>query len=175
MVEELINELKENNKLDDTVIALVGDHYPYTLSTEQMNEVSSYEKDGTIEVNHSNFILWNNQMEEPVSVTKVGSQIDVLPTLLNLFGIEYDSRLIIGQDILSDTAGIAIFSNRSWVTDYGSYDSQTRKFTLKEGQTLENQSEYINTINNRVANAFSLSKMIIKNDYYTYITKNRGE
>ena len=175
MVEELINELKENNKLDDTVIALVGDHYPYTLSTEQMNEVSSYEKDCTIELNHSNFILWNNQMEEPVSVTKVGSQIDVLPTLLNLFGIEYDSRLIIGQDILSDTAGIAIFSNRSWVTDYGSYDSQTRKFTLKEGQTLENQSEYINTINNRVANAFSLSKMIIKNDYYTYITKNRGE
>lgn len=171
MLEELIKELKENNKLDDTVIALVGDHYPYTLSTDEMNEVSSYEKDGTIEVNHSNFILWNNQMKKPITVSKVGSQIDVLPTILNLFGVEYDSRLIVGQDILSDTDGIAIFSNRSWVTDYGSYDSQTKKFTLKEGKTLENQNEYINTINNKVANAFSISKMIIKNDYYTYVTK----
>lgn len=171
MLEELIKELKENNKLDDTVIALVGDHYPYTLSTDEMNEVSSYEKDGTIEVNHSNFILWNNQMKKPITVSKVGSQIDVLPTILNLFGIEYDSRLIVGQDILSDTDGIAIFSNRSWVTDYGSYDSQTKKFTLKEGKTLENQNEYINTINNKVANAFSISKMVIKNDYYTYVTK----
>lgn len=171
MLEELIKELKENNKLDDTVIALVGDHYPYTLSTDEMNEVSSYEKDGTIEVNHSNFILWNNQMKKPITVSKVGSQIDVLPTILNLFGVEYDSRLIVGQDILSDTDGIAIFSNRSWVTDYGSYDSQTKKFTLKEGKTLENQNEYINTINNKVANAFSISKMIIKNDYYTYVTR----
>lgn len=171
MLEELIKELKENNKLDDTVIALVGDHYPYTLSTDEMNEVSSYEKDGTIEVNHSNFILWNNQMKKPITVSKVGSQIDVLPTILNLFGVRYDSRLIVGQDILSDTDGIAIFSNRSWVTDYGSYDSQTKKFTLKEGKTLENQNEYINTINNKVANAFSISKMIIKNDYYTYVTK----
>lgn len=73
MLEELIKELKENNKLDDTVIALVGDHYPYTLSTDEMNEVSSYEKDGTIEVNHSNFILWNNQMKKPITVSKVGS------------------------------------------------------------------------------------------------------
>lgn len=40
-------------------------------------------------------------MEKPIYIDKVGSQIDVLPTLLNLFGIEYDSRLIVGQDILS--------------------------------------------------------------------------
>ena len=33
-------------------------------------------------------------------VDKVGSQIDVLPTILNLFGVSYDSRLLIGNDIL---------------------------------------------------------------------------
>ena len=48
-------------------------------------------------------------MEEPIYIDKIGSQIDVLPTLLNLFGITYDSRLIIGQDILSNKEGIAIF------------------------------------------------------------------
>ncbi len=172
MLEALVKQLEENGELDDTVIALVGDHYPYTLSTEEMNEAASYTKDGVIEINRSNFILWNNAMEEPIVVNKVGSQIDVLPTLLNLFGIEYDSRLILGKDILSNSEGIAIFSNRSWVTDYGWYQASSRRFTLREGMELENQDEYINRINNKVNNYFSISKLIVDNDYYTYIIES---
>ena len=168
-VEQLINNLKETGELEDTVIALVGDHYPYSLEIEQINEVSDYQKDDTIEVNHSNFIIWNSEMKKPIKVKKVGSQIDVLPTLLNLFGVEYDSRLMIGKDILSDSEGIAIFSDHSWVTDYGTYNYRTGTFTLKEGKELENQEEYINNMNAYVNNAFSVSKMIIDTNYYTYI------
>ena len=108
-LELLIQKLEEKGILDDTVIALVGDHYPYTLDIDDINTVSNYKKDEIVEVNKSNFIIWNNQMEEPIYIDKIGSQIDVLPTLLNLFGITYDSRLIIGQDILSNKEGIAIF------------------------------------------------------------------
>ena len=110
-------------------------------------------------------------MKEPIIIDKVGSQIDVLPTILNLFGIDYDSRLIVGKDILSDYEGLAIFSNRSWTTDYGSYDSSTKTFTLKEGRELKGETvdEYVKRINNRVANSFSISKLIIDNDYYKYI------
>ena len=171
MLEKLVEKLKESGELDDTVIALVGDHYPYTLTNSEMNEAAKYKKDDTIEVNHSNFILWNSKMEKPITVDKVGSQIDVLPTLLNLFGIEYDSRMIIGKDILSDYEGIAMFSNHSWVTDYGWYQASTKTFTKKEGKELENETEqeYIRRMNNRVTNAFSISKLIIDNDYYKYI------
>lgn len=171
MLELLIQKLEESGELDDTVIALVGDHYPYTLSTEEINEVSKYEKDGTIEVNHSNFIIWNSEMKKPIIIDKVGSQIDVLPTLLNLFGIDYDSRLIVGKDILSDNEGLAIFSNFSWVTDYGTYYSQANKFVLKDGKKLENEAEYINRINQQVSNSFSISKMIMETNYYNYIVK----
>lgn len=171
MLEQLINKLTETGKLKDTVIALVGDHYPYTLTIDQMNEVSTYPKDGIVEVNRSNFILWNSEITEPIIVDKVGSQIDVLPTLLNLFGIEYDSRLIMGKDILSTYEGLAIFSNRSWVSDYGTYNATTRQFTLKEGKQLENINEYVKRINNRVANSFNISKMIIDNNYYEHVLK----
>ena len=169
MLEELVKKLEESGELDNTVIALVGDHYPYTLSTDEMNEAATYKKDGVIEINRSNFILWSSSMEEPVVVEKVGSQIDVLPTLLNLFDIEYDSRLILGKDILSQSEGIAIFSNRSWVTDYGWYQASSRKFTLRDGKTLENESEYIKRINSKVTNYFSISKLIVDNDYYSFI------
>ena len=98
-LELLINKLNESGKLDDTVIALVGDHYPYDLTINQINELSTYERDSVVEINHSNFILWNNKTDTTV-ISKVGSQIDVLPTLLNLFGVSYDSRLIVGNCLL---------------------------------------------------------------------------
>jgi len=171
MLEKLIEDLTASGELDNTVIALVGDHYPYTLSPEQINQVSDYERDGVVEVNSSNFILWNSTMEEEIVVDKVGSQIDVLPTLLNLFGIEYDSRLIVGKDILSNYEGLAIFSNRSWVSDYGTYFRNSGKFVLKEGKTLDDVDSYISRINQRVSNAFSVSNMIVDSDYYSYILK----
>ena len=169
MLETLVNKLEETGHLKDTVIALVGDHYPYTLSIEQMNQVATYEKDDIIEVNKSNFLLWNSEMKEPIQVDKVGSQIDVLPTLLNLFGLDYDSRLILGKDILSNSEGIAIFSNRSWMTEYGSYNTATKKYIPKKELEGMTEKEYIRKINNKVANYFSVSKMIIDTNYYTYV------
>ncbi|MDE5539423.1 MAG: LTA synthase family protein [Bacilli bacterium] len=168
-LESLISSLAEAGILEDTVISFVGDHYPYTLTIDEVNELSTYERDDIVEVNHSNFVIWNSTMTENINVDKVGSQIDVLPTLLNLFGIEYDSRLIVGKDILSDTPGLAIFSDRSWVSDYGTYTGG--KFTLKENVALPNEDEYIRYMNNNVANRFTISGQIIKYNIYDYILK----
>ena len=162
-LEDLIKKLEEAGKLDDTVIALVGDHYPYYLSLDEVNEIADYEKDGIIEINRSNFILWNNKMDI-VTVDKVGSEIDVLPTLYNLFGVKYDSRLIIGKDILSTEPGLAIFGNRSWVSDKGSYFSQKNKFVPKDNVSVDD--DYISYMNTLVNNRMSMSKNIMANDYY---------
>lgn len=162
-LEDLIKKLDEAGKLDDTVIALVGDHYPYYLSVDEVNEIADYEKDGIIEINRSNFILWNNKMDI-VTVDKVGSEIDVLPTLYNLFGVKYDSRLIIGKDILSTEPGLAIFGNRSWVSDKGSYFSQKNKFVPKDNVSADD--DYISYMNTLVNNRMSMSKNIMVNDYY---------
>ena len=168
-LELLIQKLEEKGILEDTVIALVGDHYPYTLSIDEINEVSTYPRDSVVEVNRSNFILWNSEMQEPIIVDKVGSQIDVLPTLLNLFGIEYDSRLLIGQDILSDNPGIAIFSNRSWVSEYGTYFSANKQFVPKENVEIE--ENYVSNMNKSVANKFTMSQSFLKYNIYEKLVK----
>lgn len=161
-LEALIEKLEESGKLDDTVIALVGDHYPYYLSIDEVNEIATYQKDSVVEVNKSNFILWNNKMDT-IEVDKVGSQIDVLPTLYNLFGVKYDSRLIIGKDILSTEPGLAIFGNRSWVSDKGTYFASSGKF-VSSGEEVSN--DYIIYMNNLVGSRMNMSKNIITNDYY---------
>lgn len=164
-LELLIKKLEEKDLLDDTVIALVGDHYPYDLSINEINEISTYERDKTFEINRSNFILWNNK-QETVKVDKIGSQIDVLPTILNVFGANYDSRMIIGNDILSDSEGLAIFDNFSWISDYGRYNSATNKFT-KKSDDIVIDDDYISKMNNKVYNKVNMSKLLLENNYYS--------
>ena len=162
-LELLINKLDEAGELEDTVIALVGDHYPYYLSLDEVNEIASYEKDNVVEINRSNFILWNSEMET-VEIEKVGSQIDVLPTIYNLFGLEYDSRLIIGKDILSTEPGLAIFGNSSWVSDKGTYFASSGEFVSRDGVTVDD--DYIRYMNSIVSNKITMSRNIMKYDYY---------
>lgn len=164
-LESLMENLEEAGILDDTVIVLAGDHHPYYLSIDEINEASDYEKDAVIEVDRSNLIIYNSSMES-VSVEKVGSTLDVLPTVYNLFGIEYDSRLIIGNDILSTTPGLAIFSDRSWVSDYGYYFASSDDFILKENSSVS--ESYVDEMNSVVSTKISVSSLILSTNYYKY-------
>ena len=163
-LEFLINKLDEVGKLDNTIIVLLADHYPYKLDLSTINSLSSYKRDSVVEVNHNNLILWNSNMEDE-HITKPCMSSDVLPTVYNLFGVEYDSRLFTGNDILSTANGLAIFSNRSWKNDDGTYFASGSKFTG------EGDSEYISNMNNIVKNRLSIAKLIIKSNYYKYLLK----
>jgi len=167
-LETLIKSLEKAGKLDNTVFVLLADHYPYALSLNDVNSISSYKRDNTVEVNHNNLILWNSAMEN-VEVNKVGMSVDVLPTVLNLFGIKYDSRLMTGRDLLSDSDGIAIMKNHSWVTDKGTYFASSGKFVPKEGAEVE--SNYVKKINSIVTNRLNIARLIVKDDYYKYLMK----
>lgn len=167
----LLQRLEEANELDDTVIVMVGDHYPYTLSTGEINEISTYDRDLLFEVNHSDLIIWNNGMKK-IEIDKVGGSIDILPTLLNLFGIEYDSRLLLGKDLLSnDTEGLVMFNDRSWISDSGKYTSSTGNF-ISFNDSIEND-EYIKKTVNKVYNKFTMSQLLIDNNYYEKLGINK--
>ena len=102
-----------------------------------------------------------------VLVDKVGMSIDVIPTVYNLFGVEYDSRLFMGRDILSNSIGLAFFNNRSWVSDKGVYYSNLGKFISKDGEDIPDG--YVNNINSLVGNRMNMSKLIIRDNYYKNI------
>ena len=166
-LEILMSKLEEANKLDDTVIVLLADHYPYNLPIDYINMLSDYKRDTLIEANSNSLIIYNSKMKS-VKVDKVGMSIDVIPTVYNLFGIDYDSRLIMGKDILSTSEGIAIFKDKSWITNKGTYYASTSKFVPKASTVDE---DYVATINSVVSNRLAISRMIVENDYYKYIFK----
>ena len=168
-VGELINRLSEAGKLEDTVIVISGDHYPYGLTLEEINELSTYQRDDIFEKYRMPFLIWSGSMKEPIKVEKVGSSLDILPTVLNLFGIEYDSRLLIGRDILSNASPLVIFSDRSFITDKGRYNAITQEFIPNENTEIE--EGYVQKINNIIYKKYQMSRLILENDYYRKIMK----
>ena len=166
-VGEIISQLELAGKLEDTVIIISGDHYPYGLTLNEINELSTYERDGTFEKYHMPFLIWSGSMKEQVVVDKVGSSLDILPTVLNLFGIEYDSRLLMGRDILSESNPIAIFSDRSFITDKGKYNALTGKFIANDEEEITD--EYIKEMKNIVYKKYQMSRLVLEKDYYRFL------
>ena len=163
-VGELIKNLEEAGKLEDTVIVISGDHYPYGLTLDEINELSTYKRDDTFEKYRMPLLIWSGSMKEPIKVEKIGSSLDILPTVLNLFGIEYDSRLLIGRDILSDADPLVIFSDRSFITDKGRYNAITGQFIQNEGTEI--QQGYVEKTNKIIYQKYQMSRLILENDYY---------
>ncbi len=166
-VGELLSRLEQAGKLEDTVIVISGDHYPYGLTLGEINELSTFERDDKFEKFRMPFLIWSGSMKGPIKVEKIGSSLDVLPTVLNLFGAEFDSRLLMGRDILSDSDSIVIFSDRSFITDKGRYNSLTEQFTPNEGVTVE--EGYVDKINTIIYKKYQMSRLILENDYYRKI------
>lgn len=162
-LEVLLKKLEDFKKLDDTVIVLVADHYPYNLSIKEINEISNYERDSIFEINHNKLIIYTPNLKT-TNISKIASSSDVLPTIYNLFGIKYDSRLFTGSDILSDSEGLAIFQNRSWISDKAIYNSTSNTYTSKTDEAIER--DYIDNINNIVSSKIAFSREIINKNYY---------
>ena len=169
-MESLLDQLEAAGKLEDTVIVLSADHYPYGLTDEEYSELYGHPVDPVFEIYENGLILWSADLEEPVHVDKYCSSLDVMPTLANLFGLEYDSRLMAGRDILSDTPGLVIFSNYSFLTDQGAYDSTTDVFTMFDGSQLD--PEYVADQVAEVQNRVAYSAAILDWDYYRVVFGN---
>ncbi|MBO5339782.1 MAG: LTA synthase family protein [Oscillospiraceae bacterium] len=167
-VQCLIQQLEAAGKLEDTVIVLSADHHPYGLQDSELNELLGGGVRGEFDKYKSTLILWNSGMDQPVQVDKYCSSLDVMPTLANLFGLEYDSRLLAGRDILSDEPGLVIFFNYSFLSDRGAYVSATEEYT-PWGEPAPDDGEYVERVMEEVRNRFRYSALILDEDYYRVV------
>ena len=112
MMELLLKKLTELNLIDDTVIVVFTDHYLYTV--EDKTILDKYKNTSNNLINKTPFFIWQNNMKR-TNIKEVTSQLNILPTTLNLFGINYNPNYYIGSDALSPNyKGIVFFSDYSW-------------------------------------------------------------
>lgn len=168
-LELLLEELENAGKLEDTVIALFADHYPYGLNKNDISEVLGYNINVNNEMDRTPMIIYNAG-QEPEIVEEYTSLIDLLPTLLNMFGIDYDPRLYLGTDIFSNEEHRAYFADGSWQDEIGYYNASKGTFTPTNPE-ITYTSEEINKINKEINTKQSMSALAIKNDYFNYLFK----
>jgi phosphoglycerol transferase MdoB-like AlkP superfamily enzyme len=167
-MEYLLNQLEAAGIADKTLIAISADHYPYGLDDNSLDELAGHKVEENFELYKSTFILYTKGMQ-PTIVDKPCSSLDIIPTLSNLLGLSYDSRLLMGRDIFSDSTPLVIFSNRSFITDKGSYNSKTKEFIPKEGAEVD--KDYVKKTSAIINNKFYYSAKILENDYYAKVLK----
>lgn len=168
-MQKLVERLKESGKLDDTVIIISSDHSPYYLTNDQVNIRSSIDRENNFDRNRGSLIIYNSALDKKYEINKYAMNIDVLPTILNMLNIKYDSRIMIGKDIMArNNEGLVIFPNRSWVNNRGSYDSTTGYFNSYSGNV---DDKYVNKIVQDVNDKYQISVSMQYNDYYKYIFK----
>ena len=176
-VADLIEALDEAGVLDRTVIVLTGDHYPYDLDPNfsagatGMTELMGGDTDDPLEKYRSSLIVWNSAFaaENRVEVDTLCCQMDILPTLLNLFGVEYDSRLLMGRDIFSEgTERLVVFSDQSFISDYGRYLAAEDRFIANDGAfaRVGQADSYAADTLIRVNRMFTASANVLYYDYY---------
>ena len=165
-LEYLLNRLEEAGIADRTAIVLAADHTPYGLPKDQYFEMIGREED-FFDWYKSNLIFWVGGMEEPVVVKEYCSTADVLPTILNLWGFPYDSRLYPGTDVFSDGVHAAVLIDHSFLTEKVWFNSNTGevRYLVPPEEVPEN---YVESMNQLIASRFEFSAEILRNNYYQH-------
>lgn len=184
----LVEQLEAKGIADDTVICLSADHYPYALAETDVDYYAELTGRQDTDLDTSRYrnalILWCGSMTEPVTVDVPCSAVDIVPTLSNLFGLSYDSRLLSGRDILDDSYNAAraagsfplvilpTAAGNSWATAAGVYEAPTGTFTPNPGITVEDG--YVDSINRLVSTKYTYAKLLIQYDYYRVVLGGDG-
>lgn len=152
MIEQLFISLETHGHSDDTIIVLMGDHYPYTMPQDiysLYNPVShAYEKQ------RGNFYVWSKD-NVPYSVQKLTSSFDVLPTLVSLFNLSNTVTHYIGHDAFSPVVTPVLFKDYSYFNGY-------EHIKLYDITVYDLEAKHI-------AELYQISKKILRTNYF-----NRG-
>jgi len=164
----LLEKLDSDGILDDTVIVMFGDHYPYGISNEKLQPMFDYDVSVNSEVDRTPFVIYNSEQEGKV-IDSYTTYINILPTIANLFNLDYDPRYYMGEDLFDENySGRAIFANGSWQSEYAFYDTTTGILNYINDD-YEYTSDEIISINQDIYNRLNYSSLAIKNNYFKYL------
>ena len=162
MFARMLWELEENGELENTVIVAYTDHYTYGFKDENVLYAESGVEDALL-LEKTPFFIWSADGPS-MEVTKTCNTSDILPTVLNLMGVEspYD---YIGRDAFDESyAGYALFPNGSWVSDGVAYSTLSGLMMLEDGKKVDDQ--YLADMHYLVEEYVRINNLILQSDYY---------
>ena len=166
----LLSRLEEAGIAEHTVVVLTGDHSPYGLPSEDYEALAGEAASEPYWQYRNSFLCWTGGLKEPIVVEDYCCTQDILPTLLNLFGFDYDSRLLTGRDVLSDCTHAALLKDGSFLTDRMIYNAADGAVTWLG----EEDETYAQELIGAMENQFTVAAAILDTDYYQFAFQTLG-
>jgi len=161
----LLERLEEAGIAERTLIVLTSDHYPYGLTYSETQELAGHRFTSSFGLHKNACFIYVKGME-PEVVTAPSFTPDIVPTVSNMLGLQYDSRLLPGRDVFSDEKPL-IFFNSGFMTENGYYEKSRGRFTLYEG--MEVPEGYVSEISDIVNKRRSADERAVELNYFARI------
>lgn len=175
-LEQFFDDLKEAGLYEDSLIFIYGDHYGISdnhleaLSEIFGEEMTSYKY---AQLQRVPFLIKIPGVEGQGTIDEFTGQIDVMPTILHLLGIDAQDYILFGTDMFSEGHDDLIaFRNGDFITeDYAMikdvfYDNRT-------GEELESNEE-LKELKRKVEHELSLSDKVLHGDLLRFYTPNKN-
>ena len=165
MIGLLMDNLKEKGLYDNTVVVFFADHYAYTVSDK--NLLAPYKDIDTNLINKTDFFIWSSDIK-PFNVNKTTSQLNILPTILNLFNLYDHPSYYVGEDALDNSYSGYVFFN-----DYTWYDG--KRYVSASGEVLKGLKatpDYINSMATMINENTRKNDEVLKINYFK-VLKNK--
>jgi phosphoglycerol transferase MdoB-like AlkP superfamily enzyme len=160
----LLQELEAKGQLENTVIVGITDHYTYGYkNVEELLKLSGTEE--TILLERTPCFIWSPGLEA-MEMDKVLNTSDLLPTMLNLLGIDspYD---YIGHDAFAESyAGFVPFSNGSWISGDTAFDASRKKLISISGNQHTVTADFQKEMAETVQEFIQINNLILDADFY---------
>lgn len=112
---EFLKQLDKEGLLDDTVVVIEGDHTGVHKYYNSLIEKLSNKEDWYLDNGHHTipFIIWSKDMNEGKTFDTIGGQIDIMPSLLYLMGVDNEKYIntAIGRNLLNTNKSFAVLTN----------------------------------------------------------------
>ena len=164
MFARMLEELEAHGELENTVIIGITDHYTYGYKNEKaLLELSGV--DETLLLERTPCFIWSADLE-PQEVDKVLNTSDLLPTVLNLLGVESPYSYL-GSDAFDDRYdGFVPFSDGSWIYGDAAWDAKEKKLFSATGKPVTLSEDAQKAVSERVQEFVRINNLILDVDYY---------
>jgi arylsulfatase A-like enzyme len=160
----LIAELEADGELENTVIVAFTDHYTYGMDDQQLVMDRSEVTDALL-VEKTPCFIWTPGGPD-LEVTKTLNTADLLPTVLNLMGVETQCNYL-GQDAFDENyVGYALFPNGSWVSQGIAYNVSDNHLIFLSDEAPTATAEFQKQMSDTVMDFIRINNLILETDYY---------
>ena len=181
-VHEFFDYLKQSGLYDNSIIILYGDHYG--ISNARNKELAqllgkdreTWSNFDNAQVQRVPYMIHIPGMNKGKIIDTYGGQVDALPTLLHLLGVDTQNYIQLGQDLFSpDHKQLVAFRDGDFVTPnytyYGGvlYDNKTGEEIIEPSEELKKQ---IDADKEAVSDQLATSDKINNGDLLRFYTKS---